>query len=173
MGFLFDKLSLGFRMTRDLIFIMNYHYIPGESDINQDFSLLPKSVLKHESCDVDFEYLDKLVMDLIDEDIPLSLLVAQVRGFYLYGSDVRSINLHHIENCLIVHLFDHLKPEGLSGVSARAVACIKEFLQKLSDEPVVVEDSRVMVPGLIDITVDISIDSKTGYASKVLRPVYL
>jgi len=142
---------------------MNYQYIPGQVSVNTFDTHLPQSVLKHESCDVNFAELDKLVDVLIDDNIQLSMLLAQVRGFYSYGSDVRGINFQHVENCLVNHLLKHLKPEGLSGVSAMAVGWIEEFLQKFSDEPVVVKDYRVMVPGLIDV----SMDSETGVVSKV------
>lgn len=150
-------------MTRDLIFIMNYQYIPAQVAVNRFVTHLPQSVLNHESCNVNFDDLDKLVDVLIDENIQLSMLVAQVRGFYSYGSDVRGINFQHIENCVVNHLLKHLRPEGLNGASALAVQKIEDFLQKLSDEPVIVGDYRVMVPGLIDV----SMDPETEKLSKV------
>ena len=60
-------------------------------------------------------------------------------------------------------MLKHLKPEGLSGVSALAVQKIEEFLQKFSDEPVVIGNYRVMVPGWIDV----SLNSETGEVLKV------
>lgn len=151
-------------MTRDLIFIMNYQYIPGQVSVNTLDTHLPESVLKHESCDLnELNELNELVNVLIDEDVELSLLVAQVRVFYSYGSDVRGINFEHIEKCLVNHLLKHLKPGGLEGDADLAVQKIKDFLQKLSDEPVIVGDYRVMVPGLIDV----SLNSETGEVLKV------
>ena len=67
-GFLFDKLCLSFRMTRDLIFIMNYQYIPGQVSVNTLDTHLPESVLKHESCDLkELNELNELVDVLIDK----------------------------------------------------------------------------------------------------------
>ncbi len=111
-------------------------------------------MVTHESCDVDFENLDRIVRTLIDENIELAMLVSQVRRFYSYGSDVATINFEHVENCLVKHLLKHLNFGILNTPEKEAVKEIKDFLQYFSLEEVVIENHRVCVPGVIDIFVD-------------------
>ena len=111
-------------------------------------------MVTHESCDVDFENLNRIVNTLIDENIELAMLVSQVRRFYSYGSDVASINFEHVENCLVKHLLKHLDFGTLNTPEKEAVKEIKDFLQHFSTEQIVIENYRVCVPGLIDIFVD-------------------
>ena len=111
-------------------------------------------MVSHESCDVDFENLSRIVDSLIEVNVELAMLVSQVRRFYSYGSDVASINFEHVENCLVKHLLKHLDFGILNTPEKEAVEEIKDFLQYFSLEDVVIENHRVCVPGLIDIFID-------------------
>lgn len=111
-------------------------------------------MITHESCDVDFENLSRIVDSLIEENVELAMLVSQVRRFYSYGSDVASINFEHVENCLVKHLLKHLDFGVLNELEKEAVSEIKDFLQFFATQDVVISDHRVCVPGMVDMFID-------------------